>query len=325
MVQPKLLSVVVPIYFEELLLDELYARLKRVLLGLAPEFAHEIVFVNDGSTDGSLGMLRSYAEKDSCVRVIDLSRNFGHQVAITAGIDAALGDAVVVIDGDLQDPPEVIVDMVRLWREGNQVVYGTRAEREGESAFKLATAKLFYRVLNSLSETPLPLDTGDFRLMDRVVVDALKEMREETRYIRGMVVWVGFRQVALPYNRDARYAGETKYTMSKMVRFALDGITSFSSKPLLLAAQFGGIVTIVSFLYAAWLVAEKFVHPETSTPGWTSVLVAILFLGGVQLMSIGMLGAYLGRVFAETKGRPLYVIAGLYGDKPPGSDTEGHS
>lgn len=326
MPQAKLLSVVVPIYFEEELLSELYARLKGVLNQLAPELRHEIVFVNDGSTDSSIDMLRAFAEKDPCVRVINLSRNFGHQIAITAGIDSALGDAVVVIDGDLQDPPEVMIDMVRLWNEGNQVVYGTRAKREGESAFKLATAKMFYRVLNSLSETPLPLDTGDFRLMDRVVVDALKQMREETRYIRGMVVWIGYKQVALPYNRDSRYAGETKYTMQKMVRFALDGIASFSSKPLMLAAQFGSAVTLFSFLYALWLVVEKLLRPETSSPGWTSVLVAILFLGGVQLMSIGVLGAYLGRVFSETKRRPLYVVAGRYGDdSAPAEGTEGSS
>ena len=322
MPQAKMLSVVVPIYCEDELLDEVYTRLKAVLDQVAPELRHEIVFVNDGSTDGSLDMLRAFAEKDPCVRVIDFSRNFGHQIAITAGIDSALGDAVVVIDGDLQDPPEVIFEMVRLWREGNQVVYGTRATREGEGAFKRGTAKLFYRLLNSLSDTPLPLDTGDFRLMDRVVVDALKQMREETRYIRGMVVWVGYKQVALPYNRDSRNAGETKYTLRKMVRFALDGIMSFSSRPLVLAAQFGGAITGFSFLYALWLVIEKLVRPSTSTPGWTSALVAILFLGGVQLMSIGVLGAYLGRVFSETKRRPLYVVAGRYGDDSAPAEGE---
>jgi glycosyltransferase involved in cell wall biosynthesis len=311
----KLLSVVVPIYFEESLLDEFYSRLKHVLDGLRPTLDHEIVFVNDGSTDRSLEMLLSFAESDPSVRVIDLSRNFGHQIAITAGIDAAVGHAVVVIDGDLQDPPEVIAQMVEMWRDGHHVVYGTRARREGESILKLATAKAFYRVLNLLSDTRLPLDTGDFRLMDRVVVDALKEMREETRYIRGMVVWVGFRQIALPYRRDARYAGATKYTLRKVIRLAVHGITSFSSKPLLLSAQFGSVVTFASFLYAAWLVFEKVMRPETSIAGWTSVLVAILFMGGVQLMSIGVLGAYLGRVFAETKRRPLYVVAGRYGGR----------
>lgn len=304
-----LISVVVPVYCEEQTIDEMYGRLTLVLDALAPAYDSEVIVVNDGSEDASLDLLLAIATRDKRVRVIDLARNFGHQLAITAGLDHCSGDAVVLIDGDLQDPPEVIPEMIERWRAGVDVVYGQRRQRSGESRFKRATAKTFYRLMNWLSDVRMPLDTGDFRLLDRVVVDVLRGMREENRYLRGMVAWVGFRQEALFYERDSRFAGTSKYTFGKMMRLALDGLASFSSRPLVLSAQMGAVVTLVAFLYLLWIIGNKIADPSATVQGWASVLVAVLFLGGVQLLSVGILGVYLGRVFGETKGRPLYVIA----------------
>jgi polyisoprenyl-phosphate glycosyltransferase len=304
-----LITVVVPVYCEEQSIAELHTRLSLVLDGLAPDYAGEMILVNDGSEDASLDLLLALAARDRRVRVIDLARNFGHQLAITAGLDHASGDAVVLIDGDLQDPPEVIPEMVARWRAGADVVYGQRRQRSGESRFKRATAKSFYRLMNWLSDVRMPVDTGDFRLLDRAVVDVLTGMREENRYLRGMVAWVGFRQEALSYERDSRFAGTSKYTLGKMLRLALDGLASFSSRPLVLSAQIGAFVTLAAFAYLLWIVGNKIVDPSATVQGWASVLVAVLFLGGVQLLSVGILGVYLGRVFGETKGRPLYVIA----------------
>lgn len=308
-----LLSVVVPIYFEEQLIDEFYYRMKKVLVNLEPHYRHELIFVNDGSTDRSLELLKALSQKDNAVRVIDFSRNFGHQIAITAGIDYATGDAVVVIDGDLQDPPEVIPQMVTKWEEGYKVVYGVRSKRKGETAFKLLTASIFYRLIGKLSDVKLPLDAGDFRLMDRVVVDALGQIHEENRYIRGLVTWIGFPQYGLPYERDIRYAGETKFTLKKMIKFAFDGITSFSDKPLHLSSQLGMLVTGASFIAMVWVILSKLIYPQSSIPGWTSLLVVVLFLGGIQLISIGILGQYIGRIYRETKRRPLYIVSKKYG------------
>jgi polyisoprenyl-phosphate glycosyltransferase len=268
-----------------------------------------MIFVNDGSTDGSLAALLDIARRDPTVRVIDLSRNFGHQLAITAGIDHAAGDAVVVLDADLQDPPEVIGEMVRLWREGNQVVYGVRRARRGESAFKRLTAGAFYRILSRLSDVRVPLDSGDFRLMDRAVVDVLKDLREESRYIRGLVSWVGFRQCPLLYDRDPRFAGKTKFGLGRMFVFGFDGISSFSEKPLRIASHLGMLVTLGSLLAMLWVIAGRLIDPSRSIAGWTSVMVTVLFLGGVQLLSIGLLGEYVGRIFRQAKARPLYVVA----------------
>ncbi len=304
-----LLSVVVPVYGSAQILPETHRRLTEVLRSLEDQLDYEIIFVNDGSPDDSLEALRRVAATDPRVRVIALSRNFGHQVAITAGLDHAQGDAAVVIDDDLQDPPEVIPQMVAAWREGHDVVYGVRTERHGESAFKRHTAAAFYRVLARLSDTPLPLDSGDFRLMDRRVLDALGSMREESRYVRGMVSWVGFDQVPLPYVRHPRHSGESGYTLGRLMKLAFDGIFSFSSKPLELVMRFGMLVTAIAFIYGVILVVERLLNPATVPPGWTTVIVAVLFMGGVQLVSIGVLGAYLGRVFYETKERPLYVVA----------------
>jgi glycosyltransferase involved in cell wall biosynthesis len=306
-----MLSVVIPIYNEEQLLHELHRRTKEVMTTLEKRFGmkHEIIFVNDGSADRSFDLLTEIAQRDPATRVLNLSRNFGHQIAITAGIDHACGDAVVVMDGDLQDPPEVILGMVEKWKEGFKVVYGVRKKRSGESRFKLLTAALFYRVLRKLSDERIPLDTGDFRLMDASVVAAFKEIREENRFVRGLVTWIGFKQCPIEYERDARYAGRTKFTVRRMVKFALDGITSFSDKPLRASSQIGFAVTIIALLQAIWSIIGRIFMPETVQWGWTSLMVAILFLGGVQLISIGILGEYIARIFRETKRRPLYFVA----------------
>lgn len=304
-----LVSVVCPVFNEEEVIENFHERATAAMLAIAPAVRYELVYVNDGSRDRSLAILRKLAEDDGCVRVVDLSRNFGHQIAITAGIDQARGDAVVVIDADLQDPPEVIADMIGRWREGFKVVYGVRTERPGENRVKLATAKWFYRILNRLSDTPLPVDSGDFRLMDRQVVDALCQLREENRYIRGMVSWVGFSQCAVEYARDARYAGETKYTMRKMIRFAVDGITSFSEKPLRVSIQLGIVTCVLGSLIATVIVVGKIVNPSSALPGYTSLMAVVLIFGGIQLLSIGLMGEYVGRIYRESKRRPLYFVA----------------
>ena len=309
MTAARLVSVVGPVMNESEGIRLFYERTTAALEAVEPRLDHEIVFVDDGSDDDSVEIMAKLCAEDPRVRLLVLSRNFGHQIAITAGIDHAVGDAVVVIDTDLQDPPEVIPEMVQRWREGWKVVYGVRLQRPGESKFKLWTAKLFYRVMNRLSDVDLPLDSGDFRLMDRQVVDALKAIREENRYIRGLVSWVGFKQCALEYERDARYAGATKFTFRRMARFALDGITSFSEKPLRLAVQLGALTTVAAMLLACWIVVSKLVNPDDALPGFASLMVVTLFFGGVQLLSIGLLGEYTGRIYRESKRRPLYLIA----------------
>ncbi len=305
----RLLSVVVPIYFEEKVVPEFYARVKKVLLDLQPKIDHEIVFIDDGSRDRSLELLKGLSQKDRTIRIISFSRNFGHQFAITAGMDHASGDAVVIIDGDLQDPPEIIPQMVEKWEEGFKVVYGVREKRKGENPVKLLTAKLFYRLIKLLSDTELPLDAGDFRLLDRKVVDALKAIREENRYIRGLVSWAGFIHYGLLYKRDPRYAGKTKFTLKKMVKFAFDGIMSFSDRPLKITAYLGFLITVASFLVALRIAIIKIIHPQVIVSGWTSLILTVLFMGGVQLISLGILGLYVGRQYREVKRRPLYIIS----------------
>lgn len=315
-----LLSVIVPVYGSELILPETHRRLTEVLTDPALGIEHELLFVNDGSPDGALGVLRRIAAEDPRVGVLSLSRNFGHQTAITAGIDHARGDAVVIIDDDLQDPPEVIAGMLEKWREGYKVVYGVRSERRGENRLKRASAALFYRVLQRLSETPLPVDSGDFRLIDRDVVEALRAMREESRYVRGMVSWVGFSQAPVHYVRDPRHSGSSNYTLRKLTKLAFDGILSFSSRPLSLVMQFGTFVTVLAIVYGIWIVIDRLLHPGATPQGWATMTVAILFMGGVQLLSIGVLGAYLGRIFYETKSRPLYFVAERVGRPAEGED-----
>lgn len=301
-----LLSVVMPCMNEEEVLRETNLRLVTVLEQACLNF--ELVYVDDGSTDSTPQVLRELQSHDARIRVIRLSRNFGHQVAITAGLEHAAGDAVVIIDADLQDPPEVILDFLAKWRDGYDVVYGVRTEREGETAFKLWTAKFFYRFINKLSDTPIPLDTGDFRLMDRRVVDALLSMPERDRYVRGMVSWLGFSQTAAPYRRAPRVAGVTKFSLFRMVRFALDGIFSFSILPLRLATWTGVAASTLAVFGIIAVLLERFFGVEGMVKGWSSTIIAELFIGGVQLICMGIIGEYVGRIYGESKRRPLYIV-----------------
>lgn len=300
-----LLSVVIPMYYEEAVVQACYKELKHVML--QNHWDYEFIFVNDGSKDGTLGLLKGLALADDRVKVIDFSRNFGHQVAVTAGVFHSQGDVTVIIDADLQDPPAVIAQMVEKWKEGYQVVYAKRKKRKGETLFKLVTAKCFYRFLHYMAEIEIPMDTGDFRLMDRQVVEAFKKMPERNRFVRGMVSWVGFDQTYVEYERDERLAGTTKYPLKKMIRFATDGIISFSTKPLKLVRSLGFITIFIAVLLVVYSLISKYVMHSVVT-GWTSLMVAITFFSGVQLFSIGLLGEYIARIYDESRQRPLYLI-----------------
>jgi len=308
-----LISVVVPCHNEAAVVQEAHRRLSETAAKIAgADF--EFIFVDDGSSDETAVMLHELSLADDRVRGLRLSRNFGQQIATTAGLEHAAGEAIVIIDADLQDPPELIEDMVARWREGNDVAYAKRAEREGETAFKLWSAKVFYRLVNHLSRVRIPADTGDFRLMDRKVVEALLRMPERDRFLRGMISWVGFRQVAVPYRREARFAGETKYSLLQMVRFAGDAIVSFSVAPLRLAVWTGFVVlgfALLGIIYA--LALRFFFDPSNWVRGWASIFVAILFMGGVQLISLGIIGEYVGRIYGEVKQRPLYFVRERFG------------
>ncbi|PYS46580.1 MAG: glycosyltransferase [Acidobacteria bacterium] len=301
-----LLSVVVPCFDEEPVIVETHRRLTSVLAGLK-ELEFEIIYVDDGSKDETPKILESLQMEDERVRVLRLSRNFGHQIAVTAGLENSSGNAVVIIDADLQDPPEVISEMIKRWREGYEVAYGQRVEREGETGFKLWSAKAYYRLINRISETKMPLDTGDFRLMDRKVVDSLLAMPERDRFLRGMVSWVGFRQVAVPYQRARRHAGESKYPILKMIRFATDGIVSFSIAPLKIAIWTGFFAIWLAIIGIIVAVVVRLMDKNLNR-GWASLFVAVLFMGGIQLVSLGIIGEYLGRIYTEVKRRPLYII-----------------
>ena len=309
-----LISLVFPIFNEEEVLPILIGRLDTVIAGLAQDFGPtEVVFVNDGSRDRSLVLLRELAQSRPWMRFISFSRNFGHQIAVTAGMQYATGRAVILLDADLQDPPELLPDMLRLWRdEGYEVVYGVRTEREGETAFKKITAAAFYRMLRKLTNVDIPADTGDFRLMDRKVVDALNRMGEHHRFLRGMAAWVGFRQVGYQYKRPARVAGETKYPLRKMLRLATDAVCSFSDAPLKLATSLGWMIAGISILYGLLTVIRYFIAQATGSqfaPGWASLMVVHLFLTGVQLITLGVIGEYIGRIYDEVKGRPLFLVS----------------
>jgi dolichol-phosphate mannosyltransferase len=314
---PRLLSVIIPCYNEQEVITETIKRLKTFAEGLK-NIDVEFIFVDDGSRDQTLTILKSFATSDSRIKTISFARNFGHQIAVTAGVDAARGDAVVLIDADLQDPPEVIHEMIKKWEEGYDVVYATRTERPGESMFKLGTARLFYRVFNKLSSIPIPLDTGDFRLMSRAVVDVLKAMPERNRFIRGMVSWTGFKQVALPYKRAQRFAGETKYPFKKMLTIAFDGILSFSNKPLELALFLGMAISTLTGLGILGIIIQRI-----NSGVWISmeviILVAVGLLSGLQLLYLGILGQYIARIYNEIKNRPLYIVQEYQGfsDKSP--------
>jgi polyisoprenyl-phosphate glycosyltransferase len=309
--RPILLSVIVPCLNEEEALRNTHVRLSSALEQIPTNF--EIIYVDDGSTDTTPEVLRELQAYDSRVRVVRFSRNFGHQMAITAGLEHAAGDAVVIIDADLQDPPETIMDFFRKWQEGYDVVYGVRTEREGETAFKLWTAKLFYRFMTRMSDTQIPLDTGDFRLLDRRVLNVLLGMPERDRFVRGMVSWLGFSQVALPYRREARVAGVTKFSFFKMLRFALDGIFSFSIVPLRVATWTGFITSFLAIVGIVLVSLEHFLGVEGLVKGWTSTMFAVLFIGGVQLICMGIIGEYIGRIYGESKHRPLYVVREILG------------
>lgn len=301
----KLISLIVPVYNESEVLGAFYQRATSALAALEG-FDYEIIFVDDGSHDNSYEQLQAFSGANSCVRILKFSRNFGHQIAITAGIDHAMGDCVVVIDADLQDPPEVIQAMVEKWEEGFDVVYGVRADRDGESALKLLTASAFYRLLGKLTRIKIPADVGDFRLMSRRAVDQLKQLREKDRFVRGLVSWIGFKQGGVSYHRDKRYAGETKYPYRKMLKFAMDGIASFSTAPLKLATWMGYGASLLAFLYLVSVFVQKWMG--ITVEGFATIMVAMMFLGGVQLICLGILGEYLGRIFNEIKPRPMYVL-----------------
>ncbi len=299
------LSLVLPIFDEQTVLPELHARLQDLLGRLG--FEAEVLFVDDGSRDRSMELLCRLAAEEPRYRILSFARNFGHQTAITAGLDHARGKAVVVMDADLQDPPEVVLDMVEKWREGFDVVYGQRRARKGETIFKRATAAVFYRLLTSMIPIEVAVDTGDFRLMSRRVVIALRELRETHRFVRGMVAWIGFKQTAVLYERPGRFAGETKYPLRKMLRFAIDGITSFSILPLRFATYLGMLVAVFSVATAAWALVAHFAMHAT-VPGWTTVVVLVALLAAAQLLMIGILGEYVGRIYEQVKQRPLYVV-----------------
>lgn len=302
----QMLSVVVPAYNEAAVLPAFHARLCSVLDGL--DMTAEIIYVNDGSRDETSQVLREFAGQSGRVAVIELSRNFGKEMAMTAGLDHANGDAVVIIDADLQDPPELIVELIRHWRQGYDVVNARRTHRHGESALKKLTAHAFYRVIQRMSRrVTIPRDVGDFRLLSRRAVAALRQLREQHRFMKGLFAWIGYPQIAIPYERDARHAGDTKWGYWKLWNFAIEGITSFSTGPLLVATYVGVFTALTAFLYALLIIYQTLVHGNP-VQGYPSLMVVILFLGGVQLMSIGIIGEYLGRMFDETKGRPLYLV-----------------
>lgn len=304
-------SLVIPIYNEEANIPELYRRLSRVMDCLDGEA--EIVFVDDGSRDRSLLLIREIHQRDARICYLSLARNFGHQIAVTAGLNFARGDAVVVLDADLQDPPELILDMVQEWQQGYQVVYAQRTQRRRENWFKRLTAYAFYRVLRHLADVEIPTDTGDFCLMDRRIVDLLNAMPERNRYIRGLRAWVGFRQTAIPFERDPRYAGEVKYTFGKSFSLAVNGLVSFSKVPLRLSTYLGLAAAMVALLMAILVIYWRLVAPSSPLTGFATITVVVFFLGAVQLISIGILGEYIGRIYEEIKGRPLYTLSEVAG------------
>ena len=302
------LSVIVPIYNEEANIAELHRRLTGVVEGMKLAGGYELIFINDGSRDQSLPMLRALAAHHPQVRYLDFSRNFGHQIAVTAGLDQARGEAVVIIDADLQDPPELIVDLYARFRQGYDVVYAKRRSRVGESQAKKLTAKAFYRILARITRISIPVDTGDFRIISRRVLLALRQMPEQHKFLRGQIAWVGFRQTFVEYDRAQRAGGETGYTYRKMLRFALDGITGFSDAPLKAATLMGFSVSGVAFLLMVYTLYARLVRQDYE-PGWASLMMSILFLGGVQLIAVGVIGEYIARLSANVRQRPLYIIA----------------
>lgn len=298
-------SVIVPLFNEEEVVGECYNRIKSVME--KTNDSYEIIFVNDGSRDDTPKKIKALAEADKSLKILSFSRNFGHQAAISAGMKFSSGQAVVVIDADMQDPPEVILEMINLWKKGNDVVYGKRTLRKGESGFKKVTAKLFYRALSSISDIKIPVDAGDFRLLDRKVCDVVNSMPEKSRYVRGLVSWAGFSQTEVLYAREKRFAGKTKYPLSKMIRFAKDAVTSFSIKPLKISAYCGYFLSFSSFLYLVYIVLRKLILDDFEI-GWASFMAISLFFNGIILIVLGILGEYIGRIYEEAKGRPMFIV-----------------
>ena len=303
----KKISVIVPMYYEEKVAEECYKRLTACLQKLT-DYTYEIIIIDDGSKDKTLEILENIANKDDKVKIISFSRNFGHQAAVTAGLKHVSGDAIIIIDADLQDPPELIPQMIQLWEQGNEIIYAKRKKRKGESPFKLLSAKLFYQILNALSDTEIPKDTGDFRLVDRKVVDTINNMPEHNKFLRGLFSWVGYKQIPFEYEREERFAGKTKYPLRKMLKLASDGIISFSTKPLKLVGLLGFISIIISILILIYALLSYFLKLNQLSAGWTSLMVAITFFAGVQLLSIWLMSEYIGRIYDETKQRPQFII-----------------
>lgn len=305
-------SIVIPMYNEEEVIEETYRRLKKVMKDA--DDTYELLFVNDGSQDHCLDIIQEFAQWDNTVKIIDFSRNFGHQIAITAGMDYALGDAIIIIDADLQDPPELILDMIEKWKQGYEVVYAKRVKRKGETWFKKWSASLFYRVLRSSTDIDIPVDTGDFRLIDRNVCEQMKKIKENNRFVRGLVSWVGFRQTAIEYERDERLAGETKYPLKRMIKLSLDGILSFSYKPLKLAIYGGVLLSGSGFLYFLYVLYLA-IFTDATMKGWPSMISIMLIFNGFTLLILGIIGEYIGRIYDETKGRPLYIVREFTGKR----------
>lgn len=305
-------SIIVPLYNEEEVIEELYKRLKKVMDSC--EEGYEVIFVDDGSKDKTYEKVKVICNEDNGFKLVKFSRNFGHQAAITAGMNTSIGKAVIVIDADLQDPPEVILKMIEKWKEGYEVVYGKRVKRNGEGLFKKVSAKIFYRTLNSLTSVKIPVDTGDFRLIDRKVCDELNALPERNRYIRGLVSWLGFKQTAVEFVREGRYAGETKYPLRKMLKFAADAVTAFSYKPLKLASYFGTLISILSFAYLIVVIYQK-LFTDLTVSGWASIIACTIFFNGIILIMLGIIGEYIGRIYEEAKGRPLYIVRETIGIK----------
>ena len=304
----KKISVVIPMYCEEEVADICYKRVVNNLKKLSDKYSYEIIFINDGSKDSTLKILKKIASNDDNVKIISFSRNFGHQAAVTAGIRNVTGDAVIIMDADLQDPPELFEGMIEKWEEGYEVVYGKRKTREGESIFKLLTARMFYNTLNKLSEIEIPKDTGDFRLVDRKVIDVIASLPEHNKFLRGLFSWVGFNQYAYEYNRVNRVAGKTKYPFKKMFKLATDGILSFSAKPLKVVGAIGFFSVIVSIAILVYSIVSFVFKLNSLTPGWTSIMCTMTFIGGIILISLGMIGEYIARIYEESLGRPEYII-----------------
>ena len=303
----KKISLVIPMYYEEQVAEECYKRVSKVLKGLK-DYDYEIIFVNDGSKDKTLPILEKIADKDKKVKIVSFSRNFGHQAAVTAGLKYVTGDAVVIMDADLQDPPELVPDMLKKWEEGYEVIYGKRKKRDGESAFKLLTAKAFYATLNKLSDVEIPKDTGDFRLVDRKVVDVVNSLPEHNKFLRGLFSWVGFKQDPYEYERKEIFAGKTKYPLKKMLKLAKDGIIGFSTKPLKIVGGLGILSVVVSIIILIYAILSFAFNWNNLTAGWTSIMCTMTFLGGIILISLWMIGEYIARIYDETKQRPQYIV-----------------